>query len=315
MKILVYSDGKTAAAKALHFAAHLKKKLRAQLAVITVRSGTHAAEEPPPVGIDIVPAEQPNLPVGIKILTDAAVKLSEEGLLAEAKSITIRETVKGHMFVCRGRDGDRIPFYESFGHFIGALNREIDEHGYDLLIISPPVRSRLGRLVIGDTPRKLALDLHASVLLVREAGPTDRYLICADGSPASHRQFPMLRWLLPAVGPPVDLICVKTEDWNEQAVATARACLDRAATWLGHCSKKGRIGIVEGRRRADAILSAAGNRTVIMLGASLRHDVYKRTRGSLPLQILDRAASSVLLVKLPPESDADFLKMPFTCEE
>jgi hypothetical protein len=44
------------------------------------------------------------------------------------------------------------------------------------------------------------------------------------------------------------------------------------------------------------------------MGASLRHDVHRRVRGSLPLQVLAKTDSSVLLAKLPPEVDTDFFK-------
>jgi nucleotide-binding universal stress UspA family protein len=74
------------------------------------------------------------------------------------------------------------------------------------------------------------------------------------------------------------------------------------------------MGITPGQSRTTAILEAAGAQSIIMMGASLRHDVYKRMRGSLPMQILDRTTSSVMLSKSPPESDVDFSKMPFTCE-
>jgi hypothetical protein len=40
-----------------------------------------------------------------------------------------------------------------------------------------------------------------------------------------------------------------------------------------------------------------------MMGASLRHDVYRQTRGSLPMRLLSCASASILLVKAPPEAD------------
>ena len=61
------------------------------------------------------------------------------------------------------------------------------------------------------------------------------------------------------------------------------------------------------------IVETAGRETVIVLGASLRHDVYRRMLGSLPMQILTQTNASVLLVKLPPEADSDFFKDPFSC--
>jgi len=50
-----------------------------------------------------------------------------------------------------------------------------------------------------------------------------------------------------------------------------------------------------------------------MMGGSLRHDVYRRMLGSLPMRILERTPSSVLIVKRFSEDDLDFMKDPFTC--
>ena len=50
----------------------------------------------------------------------------------------------------------------------------------------------------------------------------------------------------------------------------------------------------------------AGDGSVIFLGASLRHDVYRRVLGSLPIQILARTKSSVLVVKALPDGARDY---------
>jgi len=313
IKLLAYTDGKTAATSALRFAVRLKERLSGELAVITVRSGTHGVEEPPQLGVDFPLEKRKALPAGLQILAGAVDILAEEGLFDPPASIRIRDVPRGHMFVCKSTDGERIPFYECFGHFIEAINQEIDEHAYDLLIIAPPRRGKLQRVVVGSTTRRLALDLHTSLLVVRGGGPDSRYLICADGSPSSRRQFPLLKLLLPAVVRPLDLICVKRPDADDQTIQTARECIEHAGDWLEKCGKKGTFHLPEGDRPADMIIQAAGSDTVIVMGASLRHDVYRRLLGSLPMQILEKTDASVLLVKLPPEADADLLKDPLVC--
>ena len=62
---------------------------------------------------------------------------------------------------------------------------------------------------------------------------------------------------------------------------------------------------LKGDRPEEVIVAAAGDDAVIFLGASLRHDVYRRLLGSLPIQILARTKSSVLVVKALPEGDLD----------
>ncbi len=313
MKLLVYTDGTPDAARALEFAADLKKRLEAELAVITIRSGTHATEEPPPVGIDYPLTRRDSLPEGVQILVDAIDVLDATGLLQAPETIRIQDIARGHLFACRTADDERIAFYECFGHFIDALNHEIERHQYNLLIISPQCIGKLQRLMKGDPVRKLALDLHTSALVVRGGGPDSRYMICADGSPSSRRQFPLLKDLLHSIRGTVDLIWVKRPDADKEDIRVAEECLQHAWRWLETCDRTVAVHRLEGENPADLIVDEAGDSSVIVMGASLRHDVYRRMLGSLPMQVLSRSQSSILLVKLPPEADSDFLKASFTC--
>lgn len=314
IKLLVYTDGKPDAVRALRFAAALKKRLNAELSVITVRSGTHAAEEPPPVGRKLTVDQKAVLPQGgLRTLLDAASVLVDEGVLASIDSIQIRDIPQGHVFVCSGAADDRIAFYECFGPFVEAINREVDEHGYCLLIAAFPPRSRLGRLMAGSTVRKLALDLHTSLLVVRGGGPDSRFLVCADGSPSAQRLFPMLTQLLPAIQEPIDVLCMRSPDMPPQMIKDAEAYLQQVRDWLIECRKLGLVALRESQDRSETILQLAGENSVIMMGGSLRHDVYRWIRGSLPMRILESTPSSVLLVKRIPESDPEFMKASYSC--
>jgi nucleotide-binding universal stress UspA family protein len=150
-------------------------------------------------------------------------------------------------------------------------------------------------------------------LVVRGGGPDNRFIICADGSASSRRQFPLLKAILPAVRRPIELIYVKKPDMAPEGIQAAEDCLEHAVGWLETCDKNGPVHRLEGDNPSELILKTAGDDSVIVMGASLRHDVYRRMLGSLPMQVLAQSASSVLLVKLPPEADSDFFKDPFTC--
>ncbi len=313
MKILVYTDGKPAAVKALEFAAELKKRVESELAVITIRSGTHATEEPPPVGVDVPLTDRDFLSKGLNILVDAIDVFAAAGLMHMPKSIRIQDIARGHLFVCRSVDGQRIAFYENFGHFIDTLNHEIDRHRYHLVVVSPQCLGRLQRLVQGDPVRKLALDLHTSVLVVRGGGPDSPFMVCADGSSSAKRQFPLLKEILPGIQGGVDLVWVKKPDASSEEIQVAEESLQQACQWLENCDRTPAVHQLEGDSPVDLIVDRAGDSSVIVMGASLRHDVYRRMLGSLPMQVLSRTQSSVLLVKLPPEAETDFLKDTFTC--
>lgn len=307
MKLLVYSNGSPASVKALQFAARLARRLEGEMAVITVRPGTHATELPPPLGRDVDLTDRAHLPSGLQILAHAWEVLCGEGMLErqDGAAVRISELPNGHLFVCQGRDGKRIPFYVCFGSMIDTLNHEIDKLRYDLLVIAPPRHGRLRNIVLGDTSRKLVLDLHASMLFVRGGDADSRFVVCVDGSAASRRQSGLLRRFLPAIGPPVELAWVRTADCDAAAADMAEHCLERARQWMAESGNQFKILRLEGEHPAEVICSAAGDKAVIFIGASLRHDVYRRLKGSLAIQILARTASSVLVAKGLPEDDSE----------
>jgi nucleotide-binding universal stress UspA family protein len=313
MKILVYLDRKADAQKALSFAAALKIRLGAELAVIIVQSGTQAIEELPSFGVSLPLKERDRLPAGIQTLIGAMETFIENGLLVPQPSITIKDIPLGHLFTGTTPAGERLPFYECFGPLVETLNRFTEEHEVHLLILSSPRRSGLSGLLAGDVSRNLVLDLHTSVLFVRGGGPDDRYVVCADGSPSSRRVFPFLKHLLPAVKDPLEILWVKKTEAGDEAVQAAEECLVHADEWLSNFGKTPVFHRLQGPRPFDLILQTAGRQAVIVLGASLRHDLVRRLKGSLPLEIIAKTEASVLLVKLPHEADVEFFKAPFTC--
>ena len=239
MKILAYADGKESSVPALRFAAALSVRLEAQLSVITTRSGTPATEEPPPVGEDIAIDDGADLTPGIQALVHALTSLSAEGFAQVPSHLQIHEVRHGYLFVGKSITGAPINFYECFGHFVETLNQQVAEHGYDLVVISAPRRGPLPKLMLGDPARKLALDLDTSLLVVRGGGIDSRVLICADGSPASRRIFPLFRHLMPALAGDMAMIWVETPDLDEAAASEARDCLENARKWLGSCGRGG----------------------------------------------------------------------------
>ena len=53
---------------------------------------------------------------------------------------------------------------------------------------------------------------------------------------------------------------------------------------------------------------------MIVGGASLKHDAHHRVRGSLPVQLLSKTESSLLLAKLPLELNLDLFKDLGICQ-
>jgi nucleotide-binding universal stress UspA family protein len=314
LKILAVIDGKPASGAALQAAAQLSERLRSELGVITVRSGTHATESPPPVGVDIPAADRRNLPEGIQLLLGAADLLVEAGLLAAVTQIKLRDMPHGHVFFAEKTSGERVFFLERFGSLVDELNNEIAESQFELVVIAAPRRGPLGRFAPMNLPRKLALDLHCSFLVVRGGSPDSRYVVCADGSASSRRIFPFFKKLLPAVRGPIDLICVQKPDPDPKEVEQAEHCLTLANTWLTRCGKHVNVRQPRGVKRFKVILEAAGIDAIIVMGESHMHDVRRRTLGTLPMKVLPRTDASFLMVKQPTEPDPEMFEESFSCD-
>ena len=111
----------------------------------------------------------------------------------------------------------------------------------------------------------------------------------------------------------VDLIGVREPGLTDEEIKQCKEYLEGARAWLDRCGKKGDLLLREGDRPQDVIVEEAGVDSVVVMGASLKHDVHHRVRGSLPLQILSKTESSLLLAKLPPELGIDFFQELDTC--
>ena len=308
LRVLIYTDGSPAAAAALRFGAILAERLGTAIAVITVCPGSCVIDEPPLVGQDIPQGERNSLPTGIQILTHAMGLLTELGFLVSQPCINILEVENGYLFLASTPSGHRVPFYVSYGDLIEVLNREVAADWHSLVVIAQPRSGRFKRLVGGDIGRRLVLDLNSSVLVVRGGEMDSRFLVCVDGSLSACSEFPLLKQLLPAVLAPVDLIWVQVPRASEEEVRAGKECIREARTWLDSCGKPGALLECKGGSPLDLILKEAEDQSVIVMGASLRHDLSRRLRGSLPLEVSAWTDSTVLVVKLPPEVAADFFK-------
>jgi nucleotide-binding universal stress UspA family protein len=301
VKILAVVDEKPASIQSLEAALLVAERTRAELGVIAIRSGTHATEETPPVGVEIPAGERRAMPPGLRVLLGAADRLVAAGCLTPFTTIKLRDLPHGQLFFLLRANGERMPFSERYGALVEELNHEIDGAGYNLVVIASPRRGALGRFAPMNLPRRLALDLHCSFWIARGGSPDSRLVVCADGSPSSRRIFTLLQRLLPALPGPVDLLCARRPGDSAEQAETAEHYLAKAAQWLRRQGKPVRVLTPEGKKRAELILSAAGADALIIMGESHMHDVRRRTLGSLPMKVMARAESSVILAKLANE--------------
>ena len=99
---------------------------------------------------------------------------------------------------------------------------------------------------------------------------------------------PVLKQILPATQESVDLIWVRQPGLTDEEKRQGKDYLERTRAWLDRCEKKGNLLLRDGDRPQDLIVGEARDDSVVVMGASLRHDVHHRVRGSLPLQVLSK---------------------------
>jgi len=312
LKILVVIDEKPIAVEALRTAAILTERLNAELTVITIRPGTLATESPPSVGVEIPVRDRRNLPESIRTLLGAMDLLAEARLLKLPATIQLNDLPYGYLFFAEKTSGERVLFKERFGYLIDELNQEIAENQHELVIISVPKSGTFGRFAPVNLPRKLALNLHCSFLVVRGGRPDDRYVICADGSPSSLRIFPFLKKFLPAIRGRIDIVCAHKLEPSPKEAKQAERCLDKIKEWLLRCDKKVNVSQPRGAKRHKVILDAAGNDSIIVMGESHKHEVQRRTLGTLPMKVMSRTDCSFLMVKQSTTPDLAMSEETFT---
>jgi len=305
MKIFAYLENTPLCTIALRTAGRLAQRLATDLTVITSRTGTVVTEPQPPVGRDLPRAEWPALPPGLALLTRALAELEAIGVVARTEAIRIREE-SGDVRVFRVAmaGGQVAAFQVRFGSPLATIQAAVEGGGdCDLLVIADPGKRGLHRVVTTNLAHRAALDVMISVLAVKGDHLDSRVILCADGSKSARRAYPLLRQLLPALGGRMDVLGVHERLANDEIKETCVICAERARSWLVNAGKESTVHIKEGESAADVILAESGDDALIVLGASLRSDLARRLKGSVPMHVMEKSRASVLLVKTLPEAE------------
>jgi nucleotide-binding universal stress UspA family protein len=200
-------------------------------------------------------------------------------------------------------NGPGIAFAVSFGSPLPAIQAAVEDGDHDLLVIADPGKKGLHRVVTTNLAHRTALDTMISVLAVKGDHLDSRVILCADGSKSARRAYPLLRRLLPALGGRVDVLGVHEHRTEDLVKETCVVCAERARTWLTGAGKVSDVHIKEGESAVDVIDAESGDDALVVLGASLRSDLARRLKGSVPLRVMEKGHASVLLVKTLPEEE------------
>jgi nucleotide-binding universal stress UspA family protein len=238
------------------------------------------------------------------MLVGALEELEAVGVVAKTAAIRIREEA-GDVRVFRLPlvNGRGATFMVSFGSPLPVIQAAVERSDHDLLVIADPGKKGLHRVVTTNLAHRAALDTMVSVLAVKGEHLSSRVLLCADGSKSARRAYPLLRQLLPALGSTVDVLGVHERSADDEVKETCVICAERAKSWLAKAGKECTVHIKEGDSAADVIVGEAGGDALIVMGASLRSDLQRRLKGSVPMHVMERSPASVLLAKTLPEEE------------
>ena len=304
MRIIIYHDESDLSLAALRTGASLALRLDLPFSVITARPGTVPIEQQPNYGEDLERAYWETLPPGLKLLAQALEVTETMDLVEPVDKIKLLEEPSGERgFFVQTRTGHNLRFMVRFGDPFEVIEREVyarEENHHSLLVIADPGKKGIHRMFTSNLAHRACLDLMTSVLAVKGEHLDESVFLCADGSSSARRAYPVLNSMLPALPGHFKVIGVTLTQAEEVLKETCEECAKRARAWLAAEGKDTEVLIREGDDPAQTIIDEAGDKAIIVVGASIRSDLSKRLLGGVSISVLESSKATVLLAKALP---------------
>ncbi len=186
------------------------------------------------------------------------------------------------------------------GDIVEEILAEIKEGDYDLVLTGSRGLRGVRKIILGSTAQRLAILSPVSVLVVKSWSPGMPIMVCTDGSRSARRAYPLLEKIGPSLGSRGVVVGVEADGASTEEHRICAECAQRAVgfmtNWGFHVTQE----ILKGQKPADKIIEAAGNRYLVVMGASLRGDLSLYLIGSIPLRVMEYGECCVLLSKEPP---------------
>ncbi|MFQ5796367.1 MAG: universal stress protein [Candidatus Bipolaricaulia bacterium] len=202
-----------------------------------------------------------------------------------------------------GRRDENIRFRLREGDVVREVLREVEtaeDDPYSLVIMETRGRKRLQRILHGSITQKVAFHVPCSVLVTKNLHPRENILVCTRGYWTALEAARQAGELANAIGAQVKVLAVAEQD---DQVALAESHAQEILDVLSQAGIQGQA-IIRVGDPAEVIIHEAGEDHIIVLGRTKESKLQKFFRGSIPLQVLEHAASPVMIAVPPPSSNA-----------
>lgn len=308
MKFLMCTDGEEYAEAAIRFGGKLAKAMNADVSVLHVRPPVSASDR-----VQLTTARKKlgewdlEIP-GVEYLTRAREILTEVGLTkvvspihketgaAEEEKVSraFREGVGGatelHLVGSRG-ENVRLRLRE--GHPVDEILEEAKGGDYDLIIVGSGGRQGFSGYFVGSTALRVADLASCSVLIAKNIGENEQFLLCTDGSRLSEQAEIAGAEMAKMLRAKVTVLSVAEEaSKKESALRRVR----RAEMILAQMGIEGKSKVRTGDP-SEEIIDEAKDHDIVVMGASGSSAVKKFFLGSVPLKVIEYGACPVLIVR------------------
>ena len=232
-------------------------------------------------------------PPGIQVLRFAREVLRDTDMLkvTPAGEVVERHALKpdingAHELHVFGAHGENVRLRLREGEIVEEVKKEVEVGGYDLAILGASKKRRL--------VHKMVQFVDCSLLILRNVRDIDyRFLFCTDGSEMAQRSLRLgsrAAAFYKAKGTVLSMAS------SEEGRSEAESIAQRAARVLGAAgvSVDTRVEVGE---MVEAIVAAAGDDHIIVMGASKQSEITKFIRGSTPIKVVQQGHSPVLIAK------------------
>ena len=305
MRILICTDGQPFGEEALRFGGKLAHELDADITVLYVRpkgpggdwiQETTARKKKEGWDLEVE---------GVAHLKRAKEILAETGLTqlipkgAEKARYAFRESPEGGVEIHHiGRRVERALFKLREGGAADEILKEAGHGGFDLILAGSRGHEGSATYFVGSTALRVAEFAPCSVMIAKNIGKDQNFLVCTDGSQLAEKAELFSARIAEALHARVTILSVAPDEERQKAAQEQVRRAEMILAQLGiQAEVKMRIG-----RPSEEIINEAKDHDIVVMGASGSSAVKRFFLGSVPLKVIEYGECPVLLVREKPSA-------------